>query len=64
MSEPKPIRLPMGDGRAGEIRIIGKLPKHRPYINISDADGETMMLPDREVWRLKRWCDQVLKGRK
>lgn len=64
MRDRKPIKLePMG-----EIVCIGDVKTDFPYINIEipPTDGhprQVLMLENKDIWRLKKWCEACLKSR-
>jgi len=61
MRERTPIML-LGDAY---LLLIGDVKRHRLYISAQgDLKGLSGYVDDKDVYRLKRWCETILKSRK
>lgn len=60
MKDFKPIKLELAFHYGGEMKMIGRKPKDRPYISVKVGDRYACV-PDRAVRRLRRWCNEILK---
>lgn len=61
----KPIQFEQIDKRfnlAGQIKMVGRANKHRPYIVI-EIDGRHTFIADKDVHRLRSWCNEILEGK-
>jgi len=69
MRKPKPIKIRVTGGW-GNLRVVGYKSKARPYLHIDIGhDGSAApfrfgYIEDRDVRRLKNWCEDCLKKRK
>lgn len=64
MAKPKPIKARMIGGKL-EINVIGFRDKTvGPYLSISTDLGGAGYIEDKDIKRLRAWCDDCLKKRK
>lgn len=63
MKKPKPILARMDNGGLA-IRVVGFKEKDaEPYLVVETSYGRYGYIEDRDIKRLRAWCDDCLKKR-